>query len=149
MTYCCYCTFNQTRSKRDPTNSSFWYEFSQDFFVTFLWFAHRVEEIAPKETKTNCCLRLQIAFQIETRFKLHIFFISQRSRRENMIESISMFNYFSCYFREKMCQLLAMDHCEYFYLKKKREKWTNLFRFWDQSIHKMYFLIRCFNVNTY
>ena len=53
-----------------------------------------------------------------------------------------------CHFREKMCQLLAMDHCEYFYLKKK-EKWTNLFRFWDQSIHKIYFLIRCFNVNTY
>ena len=48
-----------------------------------------------------------------------------------------------CYFREKMCQLLAMDHCEYFYLKK-REKWTiHLFRFCDQSIHKIYFLIRC------
>ena len=50
--------------------------------MTFLWFAHRVEEIAPKETKTNCCLRLQIAFQIETRFKLHIFFISQSDSEE-------------------------------------------------------------------
>ena len=104
MTYCCYCTFNQTRSKRDPTNSSFWYEFSQDFFVTFLWFAHRVEEIAPKETKTNCCLRLQIAFQIETRFKLHIFFISQTLRNKEcfLLQRSYSWNYRAVLFRRSL-----------------------------------------------
>ena len=53
--------------------------------MTFLWFAHRVEEIAPKETKTNCCLRLQIAFQIETRFELHIFFHFSDSEEQRML----------------------------------------------------------------